>query len=127
MHGETKGVEQSQLSTLIPNHPDKPSYSHKLTKQDGELDFSKPAEVLERQIRAYVEWPKSHTKFNDLDVVIITANVASKNGTAGTREIVDKKLYVYCSKDALVIDTLKPAGKSVMDAAGFINGYGKYI
>lgn len=127
MQGESKAVEQSQLSTLIPNHPQKPSYSHKLTKQDGELDFSKPAEVLERQIRAYVEWPKNHTKFNDLDVVIITAHVASANGSAGTREVIGKELYVYCSKDALVIDTLKPAGKSVMDALSFINGYGKYI
>ena len=38
------------------------SYSRKLVKEDGLVDWQKPAEVLEREVRAYAGWPKSRAK-----------------------------------------------------------------
>ncbi|MCA9348293.1 hypothetical protein KC867_02695, partial [Candidatus Saccharibacteria bacterium] len=63
--GKTKGIDQSKLADLIEGHPNKPTYSKKLTKSDGILDFSKPADVLEREVRAFIEWPKSKTTLAD--------------------------------------------------------------
>ena len=37
------------------------TYAPMLSKQDGELDFSKPAEELARQVRGYFPWPGSYT------------------------------------------------------------------
>lgn len=104
-----------------------PTYTRKLTKQDGVIDWSKPAGQIEREIRAYVEWPKSHTSFNNLDVVIGSAHVIKDQGSPGVHMMVDNKLIVYCGKDALSIETLKPAGKATMDIRSFINGYGTRI
>src|SRR5262249_45964550 len=39
--------------------PTEPSYSRKLTKEDGIIDWKKPAEQIEREIRAFADWPKS--------------------------------------------------------------------
>ncbi len=124
--GEFKPNPQEIIASTM-NLPITPSFSRKLTKQDGLIDWQKPAAQIECEIRAYSSWPKSYTKFNDLDVVITAAHVTEQKGTPGTRVVVNKELIVYCGQDALIIDAIKPAGKSVMDAAGLINGYAKYI
>lgn len=122
-----KGVDQASLHTLIPDYPDEPSYSRKLTKADGVLDFNKPAEQLEREIRAYIEWPKSRTSLAGIDVVITSASVTNDSGDSGDYKVDGKKLLMFCKDGALEIKALKPAGKGEMPAAAFIAGYGKKL
>lgn len=104
-----------------------PSYSRKLTKQDGELDFSKPAVQLEREIRAFLTWPKSHCKIAGIDSLLIRANVIEGSGKAGEIYLQAKTLGFYTSKDILVIEELKPAGSRVMTAEAFLAGYGSAL
>jgi methionyl-tRNA formyltransferase len=124
VQNQTAPGDQLEVSILTDNTP---TYSRKLTKEDGRIDWTKPAEQIEREIRAYSTWPKSYTKFNDLDVVITAAHISEQKGDAGTLTLQNKELIMYCGEGALVIDKLKPAGKPEMDASGFINGYKKYI
>jgi methionyl-tRNA formyltransferase len=101
-----------------------PTYSRKLTKEDGIIDWQKPAEVIEREIRAFIEWPKSRTHFNSLEVIVTKASVTSgTNKKVGTADVLDKKLVVYCGKDVLVIENIKPAGKKEMAGKAFLAGY----
>ncbi len=126
LNGEFKPNTQ-EAAAIAMDLPTAPTYSRKLTKADGLIDWQKSATQIEREIRAYSAWPKSYTKFNDLDVVITSAHVIEQNGDAGTLAVQNKELIMYCGRDALVIDTLKPAGKPQMDASGFINGYSRYL
>lgn len=101
-----------------------PSYAHIIKKSDGVIDWNKPAERIEREIRAFIEWPKSYTKIADMDVVITAADVVNQSGNPG--EISNQKkgeLIIYCSKKALNILRLKPAGKKEMSAKAFLTGY----
>ena len=102
-----------------------PSYTRKLTKADGNIDWRKPAVVLEREVRAYADWPKSRTTLNELDVIITKASVVSSpNGTPGEIEVTsDNQLLVETGRDKLIIEKLKPAGKKEMDAKSFLAGY----
>ncbi len=101
-----------------------PSYSRKLTKKDGRLDWNKPAAQLEREIRAYIEWPKSYASLGSLDVVITKASVASLKGSAGRPTVVNKLPAIYCGQsDALIIEKIKPAGKPEMSGNAFLAGY----
>lgn len=102
------------------------SYSRKLNKDDGILDFSKPAEILAREIRAFIEWPKSRTEIAGKDVVVLKASVdASAKGNPGDIfKTTDKKIGIYCSEGSLIIEELKPAGKQAMTSEGFLAGYG---
>jgi methionyl-tRNA formyltransferase len=116
-------VPQPQaLVTLASSQ--KPTYSRKLTKDDGIIDWSKPAEHIEREIRAFIEWPKSRTNLHGIDLIITKARVTPQEGAPGSTLIEDKTLLVYCGQHALLIDRLKPAGKQEMSAAAFLNGYG---
>lgn len=104
-----------------------PSYSRKLTKADGELDFHKPAVQLEREIRAYLGWPKSHTNLADKEVVITKAHAASGTHEAGVAYVEQKELCIGTSDGILVVDALKPVGKPEMPASAFLAGYGKNL
>ncbi|HMS50155.1 MAG TPA: methionyl-tRNA formyltransferase [Candidatus Saccharibacteria bacterium] len=104
------------------------SYSRKLTKNDGILDFTKTAMQLDREIRAFVGWPQSRTQIAGKDVVITKAHSVPVDGKPGKIEALDKKsLIIYCGSGYLCIERLKPAGKPEMDVVSFLAGYGKSL
>lgn len=104
-------------------HPDRVTHSRKLTKDDGLIDWTKPAEVIERQIRAFLEWPKSRTKLASTEVIITQAHVVDDSGKPGEIKTDNKQLVVLTGNKALAIDKLKPAGKAEMSAQAFLAGY----
>ena len=79
------------------------SYSKKLQKNDGQLDFNLAAEVLERQIRAFDVWPKSFTTIKNIPIIITKASIINKNGPAGELFIENHQLGIYCQDQALII------------------------
>lgn len=120
-----------QESVTMASSPT-PSYSRKLTKADALLDFSKPAAVLEREIRAFIEWPKSKTLLAGVDVIItkthVAENIEAPNRKIGEAVVLEnKQLGVVTSNGILVIDELKPAGKKAMTSEAFLNGYGQNL
>lgn len=96
-------------------HPDRVTYSRKLTKADSLLDFKKSAPELEREVRAFAGWPKSRTQVFNQDVIVTKAHVSSSPKT---------KLDILCGDGQyLSIDELiGPSGRK-MDAKSFLNGY----
>jgi len=120
--GRAKPAAQEKVTMAASKEP---SYSRKLTKEDGILDWNKPAVQLDREIRAFAEWPKSRCILGSHAVIITKAHPEAGEGTPGTLWQQDRHLGVYCAKGVLMIDALKPAGKSEMTTAAFLNGYGK--
>jgi methionyl-tRNA formyltransferase len=96
-------------------HPDRVTFSRKLTKNDSILDFKKPAAQLERETRAFSGWPKSRTTLHGHDVVITKAHVSKEPKTTLDIECGDGQ---YLSIDELI----GPSGRK-MDAKSFLNGY----
>jgi methionyl-tRNA formyltransferase len=107
-------------------HPDRATYSRKLAKKDGSLDFTKPAKILEREIRAFIEWPKSRTTLAGKDVVILKASLDdTTSGQIGEAYVTDdKKIGIHTAAGSLIIEELKPAGKNTMSSKAFLAGYG---
>lgn len=107
------------------------SYSRKLAKADGVLDWQKPATQLEREVRAFIEWPKSRTTLGSIDVIITAAHATPSTTPKepGYVEVIPEQdvLMVNTSNGYFCIDRLKPAGKTEMTAADFIRGYGSRL
>lgn len=104
------------------------THSRKLTKDDGILDTDKSASQLEREVRAFIEWPKTRTKIGDKDVVITSAIVSNiQIGEIGSIAQKDKHLLIQTADGTLDVLTLKPAGKKEMTAEGFLAGYGHLV
>lgn len=116
LNGELIAVPQSATGRKV-------SYSRKLSKEDGIIDWTKPAAKLEREIRAFKEWPKSRTLFGSLEVIITGVRLVNISGNPGETVILDKSPVVYCGEHALAIESLKPAGKQEMTGQAFLAGY----
>lgn len=117
---------QAKITPFPQDLTKKITYASKICKADGEIDWSKPAEIIEREVRAYQGWPKSYTKLKDVNVTIIKAHVvpSSTSKKPGTLQIDGKdSLVIYCGKNCLGVDELQPAGKRPMDARAFLAGY----
>jgi len=106
-----------------------PTYTRKLTKTDGEIDWQKPAIRLEREVRAYSGWPGSRTQLLGKEVIVTASHVLVGNpptdgeSTPGRVITHDNVLQVAAGDGGwLAIDRLKPAGKREMDAAEFLRG-----
>lgn len=134
-------MSDSMLTTILPLYIDgsalpadqmavtisdaqEPTYSRKLTKEDGILDFTRPATQLEREIRAFSGWPKSRTSLdNNFELVILDAHVANDDGQPGDRKIYNKLPAIQTADGLLVLDRIKPAGKRDMSGQAFLAGY----
>jgi methionyl-tRNA formyltransferase len=119
-----KAVPQDEVARMF-NQPLEPTFSRKLTKEDGILDFTKPAAQLEREVRAFIGWPGSRTTVGERDIVVTAAHVleVSDSGQPGTVWREGKLFGFYTAEGVLVVDRLKPAGKQEMSAEAFLAGY----
>jgi methionyl-tRNA formyltransferase len=120
-------IASGKLKPRIQPHPDRASYSHKLTKADGAINWAKPADQLEREVRAYSEWPKSTTTLAGKEVILTKVSVVDLSGKPGQAQVAGKQLIIYAGDKALEILRLKPAGKPEMTAAAFLAGYGHLL
>jgi methionyl-tRNA formyltransferase len=129
---------QEEVMKMI-DKPFMPTYSRKLKKEDGRIDWSKPADVIEREIRAYSEWPKSYGSVAGTEVIICRAHLRKTEMTSDhttTVKAIGTSYYVKENNElcvqsgdssVLIIDSLKPSGKTEMTAAAFRAGYGKAL
>lgn len=100
------------------------TYSRKLNKHDGWLDVSKPASMLEREIRAFSDWPKSKISLTDNLVIIVTkAQSSTKQLAQGQIDTSENKLLIGTRVGSIEILELMPLGKQKMTTAAFLNGY----
>lgn len=101
------------------------TYAHKLTKDEAMIDWSSPAEIIERQIRAFDPWPVAQTRIGE-DVVRIWSGHAqadtSDSAPAGTVMHTDRTgITVATGQGVLHITRLQPPGKKPMSASDYLN------
>jgi len=101
----------------------------KLQKKDGFLDFTEPAEILQRKILGFWPWPGASTSYlskktgKSVQVTIAMAAVVEISNPAGLQPgTLDENLNIICSEDALKIMKIKPSGSALMDFTAFVNG-----
>ncbi|HSW85145.1 MAG TPA: methionyl-tRNA formyltransferase [Candidatus Saccharimonadales bacterium] len=109
---------------LVPKQQDesKATYDSHISKSDGNLDWTKPAERLEREVRAFADWPRSRTSLSGKEIIVTKAHVAAGNGQPGTINVKNNQLSIYCGNGCLVIDSLIPPGKTEMPTSAWLIG-----
>ncbi|MCC6332978.1 MAG: methionyl-tRNA formyltransferase [Myxococcales bacterium] len=94
-----------------------------IQKEDGQLDFTRPAVELERRLRAFTPWPGAFTRLQGALLKIHQAKVREGKGEAGTVLAVGPSgLEVACGQGSLLLEGLQPEGKRVMSARDFLAG-----
>lgn len=109
-------------------------YARMLDKSLGKIDWTRPAEEIERLIRGLNPWPSAYTDWTGKTMKIWEAQVinqeearaAQQQETAkpGTVVKVEKDGFlVQTGKDLLKVCALQIPGKKRMDAGAFLRGY----
>jgi methionyl-tRNA formyltransferase len=100
------------------------TYAPMLKKEDGLLDFARPAIELERRVRAMYPWPGSWFEWNGNLLKVMRASVVSgeKGLVSGSRFTVEGRPVVQSAEGALVLDEVQPAGRKVMPGKSFLAG-----
>jgi len=94
----------------------------KLTKEDGKIDWSLPADTIRNRIRAFDPWPGSYCSLPSGEVLKVwKASVEAGSGKPG--ELLDDAMLVACGEGGLRLTEVQPAGKSRMPTASFLNGH----
>jgi methionyl-tRNA formyltransferase len=110
----------------IPQDNALATYAPKLTRDDGKIDWSEPAEIIERTIRAFNPWPGTFTEIATPGVrklKIFSAAIVDLSGKPGEFLRSEKELIVAAGKNALSLNEVQPEGKRRMDAAAFLRGH----
>ncbi len=131
--GEALMVAMEQIksgtATREPQGEMTTPYAKQLRKDMGRLDFTRPAEELERLIRGLNPWPSAFTFHNGKQMKIWQADVVEnpnpqENAAPGEVLEVNKNGFVVATGEkALLVTELQLAGKQRMKAGDFLRGY----
>ena len=102
------------------------TYAGMIKKTDGFTDFSEPAYMIERKIRAFIEWPACYSYTDGQQVKFYKAEVIDEapDGVPGSVSRTDKNSYtINCSEGKLRVLEQQLQGKKRMSAGNFMRGH----
>jgi len=113
----------------IPQPAEGATYAPMLKKEDGLLDFTRPAIELERRVRAMNPWPGAWFEWNGNPLKVLRASVISgeKGLLNGNRFTIEGRPAIMSADDALALDEVQPAGKKIMSGKSFLAGAREWV
>ena len=97
------------------------TYAPKLAREDGRIVWSRPAENIDRQIRAFDPWPGTFTILAGEPLKILAAHRADGCSIPGT--VLDSRLTVACGDHAIRLTRVQLPGRAALDADAFLRGH----
>lgn len=120
LHGLLDGTVQP-----TPQNDSQATYTKRIVKENGRIDWTRPAGDVDRQIRAMTPWPSAHTTFGTRRVIIVRASrgVDAETGGEPGEVIATEPLLVQTGEGTIEVERLKVEGKKEMPASAFLSGY----
>ena len=98
-------------------------YAQKIDKSEAQIDWSLPAEILDRQIRGLSPFPGAWAMLRGERVKFLgSALISCEQPLASAGTVLDDDLGIACGSGALRITRLQRAGKSAQSSAEFLRG-----
>jgi methionyl-tRNA formyltransferase len=114
----------------IEQNPSEASNAARLTKEQGAIDWSRPAAEIKNLVRAVQPWPRAYTFWHRDDATPMRLNIdrvqlaSAPSANAIPGQVVDTtgRMLVATGDGALEILAVQAAGKRAMSAAEFLRG-----
>lgn len=106
-------VQNNELATHAP----------KLEREHGRIDWTLPADVIERKIRAFNPWPGAFTHLGERKLKIFRATILGRSGKAGEILPGANQFIMAAGENALSLEEVQLEGKRRMGGAEFLRGY----
>lgn len=105
------------------------SFSPRLTRADGVLDWRQPAPVLARRVRALAPWPGCHAELGDGDARLKVLQARAGTGESAHAALAvgsvlasPDSLAVVCGAGILILEQVQRAGRASVSGAAFARG-----
>ncbi|MBN2553165.1 MAG: methionyl-tRNA formyltransferase [Spirochaetales bacterium] len=131
-----RGLEQGRIEG-IRQEESRATYCSLVNKDDGRIDWSADAGLIERMIRAYDPWPRAFTTWGGRRLNILAGGVypeaGEATGTAGGKPglvlAVDNRygILVNAGRGVLFVSSLQLQSKKPLDWRSFLNGQKDFI
>jgi len=114
-------------ATSVPQNPAEATFSHMISKDDGNIDWTASAIEIDRAVRAYLPWPLAHSRYNGLTLNILETVPIPEGESAvapGTVVGVDKAagILIQTGSGILSVQRLQLQNKRPLDWKSFLNG-----
>ena len=118
--GEVAPVPQSEADTTI---------TRLFRREDGEIDWTRPAHHITRQIRAYHPWPGTFTHWNGKQLKVHQASPLNtdEDFATGTVLEIDQGIGISTGDGILLLQRVQPEGRQAMDIGDFTRGYRRFV
>jgi methionyl-tRNA formyltransferase len=108
----------------IPQDEGEATYTRPLTKADGRVNWSEPAERIERKIRALQPWPCAWTTIGGRRLILLRTRLieTEMNLAPGCLSVMPTVVLVGTGTRPLALETVQPEGKRAMSALDWWRG-----
>lgn len=115
----------AQPSSPQPQDESAATYAARITKGEAEIEWGRPAQEIERQVRAFDPAPGAQSRLDGVAIKVWHARAEpGAQAPPGTICAADAGgILIACGKGALRISELQRAGGKRMTAAAFIAGF----
>ena len=116
--------------TEVPQNDAEATYAPRLAKEEGQLDFRRPAMALHNKIRGLRPWPTAYTFLDGARLMLHEARLSEhdpRDAEPGMCVSADGTAITVAAGDRRAIDLrqLQPEGRRVMSARDFLAGFGR--
>lgn len=99
------------------------TYAAKVTRSEAQIDWSEPAAVIDRMVRAFNPVPGAETTLDGVTLKVWKARLSDAEGEPGVvLEAGDGALRVACGKGSLVLEELQRPGSRRMTVSEYVRG-----
>jgi methionyl-tRNA formyltransferase len=116
---------ESGKAPRLPQENELATYAPKLQREHGRIDWTEPAAVIERKIRAFDPWPGAFMEIDHRKLKIFGATIVDRSGKPGDISRNENELIVAAGEGALSLGEVQLEGKRRMSAAEFLRGHSR--
>jgi methionyl-tRNA formyltransferase len=123
---ELAGRTMAELDQISPEPQDgsQANYAPILKKEDGRIDWHRPAREILNRMRGFDPWPGTYTTLRGQKLQIWKAAIGALKLAPGALRSIEKKLYAGCGEgESLELREVQMEGKKRMTVAAFLNGF----
>jgi methionyl-tRNA formyltransferase len=106
----------------LPQPREGVTHAPKITREEGRLDWRRPAAELERRVRALDPWPGAYLEHRGASIRVLAAAALSETSEHPPGTMLDDRLSIACGTGALRLLRLQRPGRAPLDAAAFLRG-----
>jgi methionyl-tRNA formyltransferase len=119
--------------TPVPQQGE-PTFTHMIKKEEGLIDWTRPAYQIERAVRAYNPWPSAYTFFHttpdrSMEIKIWRAHAIHSEELLAPGTVFEKDLSIgiTCGQGTLLPLEVQLAGKRAISIVEFLRGQRAFV